>query len=122
MKQPGQIEFPYVPQPEWDERLGGWIMKRDQVWIVSVSPMLYNDRVCLTHVEEYPWFYVGGWCYEPGAAAYLAAAAWDPNEMHRPVGWKKEAAAREDCRTFGPVALMCKECLVGEAPGAGGDC
>lgn len=65
-------------------------------WVVSVTPMIFNDRVLLTHVDEWPWTWTAGWCYDKGAAAHLAAAAWDVETEREPKGYKKVAG---DLRT-----------------------
>jgi hypothetical protein len=53
--------------------------------------MIFNDRVLLTMRADYPYFTVGGWCYDKGPAAALAATAWDPDTEPAPAGFKKEA-------------------------------
>lgn len=75
----------------WDERLQSDVVRTDGPWIVSVTPMIYNDRIYLTHVSEYPNCAVAGYCYDKGGGAYLAAAIWDPLTEDRPVGFKKIA-------------------------------
>lgn len=84
-------------QFEWDDRLCSWIIKRTEHWIVSVTPMGFNDRVCLTSHREYPWTYTSGWCYEKNGSAFLAAYAFDPETEQAPVGFKKVAV---DLRTL----------------------
>lgn len=81
-----------VPIPKWDSRLQSWVVKRAGPWIVSVTPMIYNDRVLLTHVDQYPHYWTAGYCYDKGGAALLAAIAWDPLVEDRPAGFKKVAA------------------------------
>jgi hypothetical protein len=80
---------------EWDSRLGAYKVKEGRDWLVSVSPMIFNDRVLLTDRQEYETSrypcYLAGWCYDKGGAAVIAALAWDPDTEHRPVGFKKEA-------------------------------
>lgn len=75
----------------WDEPMKSYVIHRTGPWIVSVSPMLFNSRVLLTHVAEYPLSWTAGFCYDKGPAAPLAAAAWDPLATPRPVGFKKVA-------------------------------
>jgi hypothetical protein len=82
---------------EWDDQLRSWIVKRTEHWIVSVTPMMFNDRVCLTSHREYPRTYTAGWCYDKNGSAFLAAYAFDPETEHAPVGFKKVAA---DARTL----------------------
>lgn len=77
---------------EWDDQMRSAIIKRTEHWIVSVTPMMFNDRVLLTSHEEYPWLWTAGFCYDKGGAAYVAAAIWDPETELRPVGYKKVAA------------------------------
>ena len=79
---------------EWDDAIESWIIRVTEHWIVSVTPMIFNDRIVLTHRNEYPWFVTAGWCYDKGGAAHLAAAVWDPETQHEPVGYKKVAAER----------------------------
>lgn len=59
-------------------------------WIVSVTPMIFNDRVLLTHKErDYPYGCTAGWCYDKGGAAVLAALAWNVDTEDEPAGFKK---------------------------------
>lgn len=81
-----------VPEFEWDNKLGAWVVKRTEHWIVSVTPMLFNDRVCLTSHLEYPRTWTAGWCYDQNGSAFLAALAFDPESERQPVGFKKLAA------------------------------
>lgn len=81
-------------EPEWDEKMLSWVVQRTEHWIVSVTPMLFNDRILLTHVAEYPHLWVAGWCYDKGGAAFLAAAVFDPEKGESPVGYKKIAQDR----------------------------
>jgi hypothetical protein len=78
-------------EPYYDEKMMSWVVRKDGPWIVSVTPMLYNDRVMLTHERDYPHFATAGYCYDKGSAALLAAAIWNPLEEHRPKGPKKVA-------------------------------
>ena len=65
--------------------------------MVSVTPMIFNDRVVLTHRRDYPLFVTAGFCYDKGGAAMLAALMWNPEETERPLGYKKIAYdAREE--------------------------
>ena len=83
---------------QMDKKLGSVIIKRTENWIVSVTPMIYNDRVLLTLASEYdnsPYpGWEAGWCYDKGGAAVLAAVAWDPETEREPLGYKKLAADR----------------------------
>lgn len=78
----------------WDAELCSFVVKESLEWVVSVTPMIFNDRVLLTHRREYPTLWVAGWCYDKGGAAFLAAMAWDPDTERAPVGFKKLAADR----------------------------
>jgi len=86
----------------WDDAMASWVVKESPEWIVSVTPMLYNDRLLFTTRQEYPHSWTAGWCYDKGGAAMLAAIAWDPDTERDPVGFKKVAGdlrppvARED--------------------------
>ncbi len=83
--------FPSTEELRWDPAIGSWIVKETDDWIVSVTPMIFNDRVLFTQRAEYPNFCTAGWCYDKGPAAILAAMAWDPDTQHSPVGHKKVA-------------------------------
>lgn len=78
----------------WDAQLKSYIVRRTEEWVVSVTPMIFNDRIVLTHVSEYPYAWTAGWCYDKGGAAFLAAHVYDPDTMQEPVGYKKLAADR----------------------------
>lgn len=81
-----------LPSLGADEQVGGSNVKIVGPWLVSVVPMIYNDRVVLTHLCQYPMgLSVGGWCYDKGIAAPIAAGLWDPTKDPRPEGYKKEA-------------------------------
>lgn len=73
-----------------DRANGCIVVKETERWVVSVLPMIFNDRVVIASPAEYPG-YAAGWCYDKGGAAILAALAWDPDVDRRPVGFKKEA-------------------------------
>jgi hypothetical protein len=77
---------------EWDDQIQSWVVKRTEHWIVSVSPMLFNDRLYLTSHAGYPLFWAAGWCYDRDGSAFLAAYAFDPETEREPVGYKKVAA------------------------------
>ncbi len=80
-----------LPEGYWDDRMKSTVVKVSDDWIVSVTPMIFNDRVILTSWEQYPHEYTAGFCYDKGPAAVLAAMAWDPNVDHYPAGYKKIA-------------------------------
>lgn len=89
----------------FDPAIGSLVIKENDLWIVSVTPMIFNDRVLLTYRREYPTAYVSGWCYDKGGGAVLAAIAWDPDTEFRPVGFKKEAVDRRN-GGVGPHVLV----------------
>lgn len=80
------------PEVGWDETMQSMVVKVTERFVVSVTPMIFNDRLLLTSRDEYPDTWTAGWCYDKGAAAYLAALAWDPEVEREPVGFKKLAA------------------------------
>ena len=80
-----------TPEPRWDDKMGSLVIREVGDWIVSVTPMLFNDRIYLTHRSEYPLSATAGWCYDQGGAAILAAAVWDPLTEREPKGHKKVA-------------------------------
>lgn len=80
----------------FDEKIQSLVVKETEKWIVSVTPMIFNDRVILTGRDQYPHTYTAGYCYDQGGAAILAAMAWDPETEHDPVGFKKKACDSRD--------------------------
>jgi hypothetical protein len=81
-----------MTEPYWDQKIQSMIVKETDEWIVSITPMIFNDRVLLTHKErDYPYGWTAGWCYDKGGAAMLAAMAWDPGVEREPLGYKKVA-------------------------------
>lgn len=68
-------------------RIGHW-----GGWWVEIAPMAFNDRLVLTP-QSFPGVYDYGWCFDKGAAAYLAALIWNPATDAEPVGFKKRATA-----------------------------
>lgn len=83
----GENSYPY-----WDEQLLTMVYHKDGPWIVSVTPMIYNDRVLLTHESEVErGTCTSGYCYDKGPAAGLAAQLWFPTKQLRPKGFKKIA-------------------------------
>lgn len=83
-----------VPEVGWNAEIASQIVAVTEHWIVSVTPMIYNDRVVLSRLERDEWRtgYVAGFCYDKGGSAILAALAWDPEVDREPVGYKKVAA------------------------------
>jgi hypothetical protein len=75
----------------YDPATAGCIVKRTDEWVVSVIPMIFNDRITFSYAYEYPRTWTAAWCFDKGGAAALAAAAWDPDTEHEPVGYKKVA-------------------------------
>jgi hypothetical protein len=79
-------------EPHWDEVLQSMVVQDTDEWVVSVTPMIFNDRVCLTHKQrDWPFGCTAGWCYDKGGAAALAAAVWDLDNEREPAGYKKRA-------------------------------
>lgn len=77
---------------KWDEQIQSMVIKETDDWVVSVTPMIFNDRVLFTDKHrDYPLSWTAGWCYDKGGAAHLAAMVWDPETEHSPVGYKKVA-------------------------------
>lgn len=84
-------EYPY-----FDERIESVVYGHHGPWLVSVSPQLVNDRILLTHRDEYPMQWTAGFCYDKGPSAGLAAAVWDPLTERYPVGFKRIAVDGRD--------------------------
>lgn len=80
-----------APELGWNDTAQTNVVKVVGEWIVSVTPMIFNDRVLLTHVDEWPLTWTAGWCYDKGGVAHLAALAWDVATEHEPKGYKKVA-------------------------------
>lgn len=82
---------------EFDPNIEAMVVRRSADWIVSVVPMLFNNRILLSRTDEYPTFWTAGWCYDKGPAAPLAAISWNPDIDREPAGYKKLAAdSRKD--------------------------
>lgn len=78
-------------EPYFDEKIQSLVVKQNDEWIVSVTPMIFNDRVLLTHKQrDYPYGCTAGWCYDKGTAV-IAALVWDVDNEHEPAGYKKKA-------------------------------
>lgn len=81
----------FYPQPTSDDfgtmTLGEW-----QGYLVQIMAMTFNDRLILTPANA-TGGYDHGWCYQKGAAALLAALAWNPETQGEPLGFKKKATA-----------------------------
>lgn len=80
-------EYPY-----WDNAIESMVYAHHGDWMVSVTPMLFNDRILLAHRDHYPLRWVAGFCYDKGGAAGLAAQIWNPLVTHEPLGYKEVAA------------------------------
>jgi hypothetical protein len=80
-----------VPEIGWNDDIQTSIVKITDEWIIGVTPMIYNNRVVLMNKSEWRTGYTAGFCYDKGAAAALAALAWDPEEDFYPAGFKKIA-------------------------------
>lgn len=80
-----------TPEIGWGVEVQTHVVKVTENWIVSVTPMIYNDRICLTSHAEWPDGYTAGFCYDKGGSAALAARVWDPETQREPVGYKKIA-------------------------------
>jgi hypothetical protein len=88
-------------EPGWCEDIGSMVVKVTENWIVSVTPMIYNDRVLLSDRHgSWRLGWVAGFCYDKGGAAALAAMAWDPETERYPVGYKKIAGDSRPATTF----------------------
>lgn len=78
--------------PYFDEKIGSLVVKENDDWIVSVTPMIVNDRIYLTNRHhDYPIGATAGFCYDKGGSAMLAAMVWDFENDREPPGHKKVA-------------------------------
>lgn len=80
-----------MSDPYWDGEIQSLVIKESNDWIISVTPMIYNDRLLFSTRRDYPISWTAGWCYDKGGAAVLAATVWDPDTEREPVGYKKVA-------------------------------
>ncbi len=80
----------------FDEKIQGMVVHKTRNWIVSVHPMIFNDRIILTSHDEYPHSYTAGFCYDKGGAAMLAALIWNPERDFEPLSYKKVACDSRD--------------------------
>ena len=87
----GERAYPY-----FDEQIESVVYAHHGPWLVSVSSAIFNNRVLLTHRDEYPRRWTAGFCYDKGPAAGLAAAVWNPRTDPYPVGFKRIAADSRD--------------------------
>ena len=78
-------------EPHWDERIQSMVFRETDDWIISVTPMIVNDRIMLTSRAGYPYSATAGWCYDKGGPAMLAAMVWNPETEREPQGYKKAA-------------------------------
>lgn len=70
-------------------------------YFIQIMPKIFNDRLVMTpftcsRVYDY------GWCFPKGAAAGLAALAWNPQAHGEPVGYIKRVSGK---RMAGQKAL-----------------
>lgn len=84
------------PEVGHRDQYGDYIQRVTDDWVVVISPMLFNHRICLAEREKYGEFYVAGWCYDDFTSALLAANVWHPDESPAPVGFKREAFAPKE--------------------------
>lgn len=92
--EPGERTYPYL-----DPRIDSMVVAHhgpDRNLMVSVSPMMFNDRVVLTQRSGYPRTWVAGFCYPKGPAASLAAMAWNPLVTDQPAGFERVAGDERD--------------------------
>lgn len=88
-----------LPEPGWDEAGTEFVIKTTEHWVVSVAPMIFNDRICIATPEEHGRFYTAGWCYPredsvSGLQTMVRALAWDPETEREPEGYLKCAYDR----------------------------
>lgn len=91
-REDAQAPTPDIPTPYYDPAIEATVVKVTDTWIVSWAPMLFNDRIYLTHRDQYPRLWTAAWCYDKGGSVVLAASAYDPDTQHEPVGYKRVAA------------------------------
>lgn len=81
----------------FDPAIEAWVVRVSDSWVVAVVPMLFNHRITITALDEYPRTYTAGWCYPDAATAYLAALDYRPDDQpprpgfNEPVGFLKRA-------------------------------
>lgn len=81
-----------VPEEgEFNEVIGGHVVRVTENWVVAVVPMIFNDRIILCRLQDWSTEWVAGFCYDKGGAAALAALVWNPETEQYPVGFKKLA-------------------------------
>lgn len=81
--------------PYWDDKIESLIVGRTGDYLVSISRMIFTERIVITGLNDYPFGYTAGWDYEPGTAL-AAAQAWNPEETREPTGYIRVAC---DART-----------------------
>lgn len=79
----------------WDNDRAAFMVKETATHYIDLVPMIYNVRVVMTP-KDAPLGYDAGWCYPGLLEAAAAVEAWDPDTQHRPEGFIKEAAARQE--------------------------
>jgi hypothetical protein len=81
-----------IPVLAYDNRICAFNVRISGPWLVSVASMVFNDRILLSNLSEYPRTWTAGWCYDKGGSALHAAMLWDPDVEREPAGFKKVAA------------------------------
>lgn len=76
--------------PYWDDKIQGTVYGFNGEWLMSIHPMLFTERICLTSTRDYPDSYSAGWDFEPGTAV-AAALMWDPENELEPQGYIRVA-------------------------------
>ncbi len=103
--------------PYWSEPHRLWVMRESPEWIVSVVPMLVNDRITLVRPEHFETGFTAGFCYDKSPGCYkamVAAMTWQIGVRRYPEGLKKIAI---DSRPIDPdfkpdeEQVLCWLCL-----------
>lgn len=76
--------------PYWDDKIESLVVAQTGEYLVSISRMIYTERIVITGLDEYPSCYTAGWDFEPGAAV-AAAQAWNPDNEWEPKGYIRVA-------------------------------
>ena len=87
-----------LPETGWNDQIPAFVAKVTEHWVVAVSPMIFNDRIIISPVEDWTTSVTAGWCYDrveasdPIAATLRTmaiAAEWDPEVDREPRAYKK---------------------------------
>lgn len=75
---------------------GGWIIRRNDEYVIDVMRQLFNWRLHVADADSYGTFYEHGYCYfglgvESLVRAILAAQQWEDPLHTDPVGFDKKA-------------------------------